>query len=146
MSTDNVFPLHPTPEHASDETVNEYWELAVALMNAELLFVKPIPVNLPEIGTSKRRDMVFDLVPVGHDMGYRCFDGGKHDSESAFDSGEFGDGKTQDEAYMAWLCCVDEAEPKPRAGRVIHSSQFEAPTYIDDRDENFDADLEDPRE
>ena len=35
-----------------------------------------------------------------------------------------------------------QPEPKPRAGRVIHSSRFEPPTVIDDRDVDFDEDLE----
>jgi hypothetical protein len=91
--------------------------------------------------TRMRREMQYDRVPVGHDLGYRCYDGDKHDPDSAYQSGEYGDGITEDQAYADWLQNVDEV--KPRAGRVIHSSPFEPPTVIDDRDVDFDSDLED---
>ena len=95
------------------------------------------------MSTNQRRNMLFDPVPVGHDIGWRCYDGGKHDAESAFESGEYGDWLTQDEAYVAWL--VNRPEEAPvRASRVIHSSQFEPPTYSDKREPDFDDDLEQP--
>jgi hypothetical protein len=74
---------------------------------------------------------VFDRVPVGHDVGYRCYDGDKHDSESAFRSGEYGDGLSEDEAYIDWLNNREDERP-PRAGRVVHSSPFEPLTSVDD--------------
>jgi hypothetical protein len=94
-----------------------------------------------EVMPVKLRNMVYDRIPVGHDLGYRCYDGDKHDPDSAYQSGEYGDGLTEDQAYADWLQNVDEV--KPRAGRVIHSSPFEPPTVIDDRDVDFDSDLED---
>jgi hypothetical protein len=94
--------------------------------------------------SAKIRNMQYDRIPIGCDLGYRCYDGDKHDPDSAFQSGEIGDGLTKDQAYADWLGNVDEI--KPRAGRVIHSSPYEPPTVIDDRDVDFDSDLEDPRD
>jgi hypothetical protein len=130
------------PEHYSDDQINNLVE------KGEL--PEPTPTSVAELlfHTNKRRKMQFDRIPVGHDTGYRCFDPSKHDSESAFQSGEFGDGMTEDEAYVAWLCCIDEPEPEPKAGYVVHSSPFEPPTVIDvvnrseDDDVTFDDDLE----
>ncbi len=114
-------------ELAPIEAVKRITETPVAI-NHELFY-----------STRMRREMQYDRVPVGHDIGYRCYNGRKHDADSAYESGEYGDGLTEDQAYVAWLQAVDE--PKPRAGRVVHSSPYEPPTIVDD-DVTFDDDLE----
>jgi hypothetical protein len=91
--------------------------------------------------TKMRREMQYDRIPIGCDLGYRCYNDRKHDPDSAYQSGEYGDGLTQDQAYVAWLHAVDEV--KPRAGRVVHSSPYEPPTIVDDRDVDFDDGLDD---
>jgi len=148
MSDDKIitgFFLAPTPNHMSDERIAKLFDddFKVAEATAAMLDrvqAKAIPCNLPELffHSPQRRKMVFDHVPVGHSIGYRCYDGDKHDAESAFESSEFGDGMSEDEAYVDWLRNVDE--PKPKAGRVIHSSPFEPETLISDRPEWRDED------
>lgn len=116
----NVFPLRPTPKHASDDTINSLFDYATQLMRTEakhLLEQAPVP---EQFLTAPRRHMVYDRIPVGHDTGYRCYDGTKHDSESAFTSGEFGDGLSENEAYVDWLRNVDEPErPATAAEREL---------------------------
>lgn len=116
----------------------EHLERALTIINPETIFSAP------------RRRMEFDRVPVGHDIGYRCYDAGKHDADSAFQSGEYGDGLSENEAYADWLRQDAENNPKPRPSKVIHTSRFEPDDYAsrpepeqdhgDERD--FDTDLE----
>jgi hypothetical protein len=91
--------------------------------------------------TKMRREMEYDRVPVGHDLGWRCYNGRKHDPESAFESGEYGDGLTQDQAYVAWLHAVDE--PQPRAGIPYAGNGNSEPYEYKDDPVTFDDDLED---
>jgi hypothetical protein len=158
-----------TPENISDTALNKLWEspmsedekmeklfgheldaerATAAAMDrlAEIMHKPPQPSTVAELlfHTNKRRKMQFDRIPVGHDVGYRCFDSTKHDSESAFMSGEFGDGLTEDEAYMAWLCNRDEKPLTPKAGYIVESSPFQPPEVRDivDRSED-DVDFDD---
>lgn len=112
-----------------DDELKPARAMAAALTRLESVMHTPAELFFH---TNKRRNMEYDRVPVGHDTGYRCYDGSKHDSESAFESGEYGDGMTEDEAYVDWLRNVDEATQKTRAGFVVHSSPFEPPTIVDD--------------
>lgn len=48
--------------------------------------------------TNKRRQLTFDRFPVGHDLGWVCYD--PNDIENPR---TFGYGKTEDEAYVNWL-------------------------------------------
>jgi hypothetical protein len=100
--------MRPTPEMCSEETINQLWDGGPVL-----------PTSIPELffSSKNRRPMAFDRIPVGHSMGWRCYDLRKHDPESAFESGEFGDGLTQDEAYVAWLNTIDE-EPNDPSDRT----------------------------
>jgi hypothetical protein len=60
------------------------------------------------------------------------------------DESAIGSGDSKEDALVDLLEKLDaEPAPKPRAGRVVHSSPFEPPTVIDDRDVDFDSDLED---
>ena len=103
--------------------------------------VQPVEISESFLSTTKRHRYEFDRAPVGHDLGWVCWDGSKY---SAGDEGAvFGYGLTQDHAYADLMSQLDDA--KPRAGRVIHSSPFQPPEVIDDRDTDFDDDLE-PRE
>jgi hypothetical protein len=132
LNPECLFKMAPTPELMSDTGIHrlELWKDGAVL-----------PAEIPDrMLDARRRKMQFDRVPVGHDTGYRCFDSDKHDAESAFDSGEYGDGMTEDEAYVAWLCTVDEPEPAPRAGYTVHSSPFEPPTVIDTLDRSDEGD------
>jgi hypothetical protein len=98
------------PKLVSETVINRLWDgdlevakaaaaqmdriLAKALPVAELLFSVP----------HKRRNMGYERVPVGHQDGYRCFDADKHsNAQEAFESGEYGDGMSENEAYVAWL-------------------------------------------
>jgi hypothetical protein len=148
MKNDNVIPLRQTPNHATEPEINRYWELAVQgmrdeaarLLNPETMFGPPIlPSEVPDIFLAPRRRMAYDPIPVGHNTGWRCYDGSKHDAESAFEAGEFGDGMSQDEAYCAWLREIDEPEPHAT------SAERELDEAIDEA-LDFDRDLEDPRE
>ena len=84
-----------TPKNASDSLIHALTEIATV---PELFF-----------STKARHRYVYDRVPVGHDVGYRCYDGSKHDSDSAFQSGEYGDGMSENEAYADLM--KDEAPP-----------------------------------
>lgn len=127
LNAECFFKMRPAPELCGDETINRLWE------------------GGPVLPTRLRR-MEFDRVPVGHDTGYRCYDGEKHDSESAFTSGEFGDGLTEDEAYVDWLRNVDP-EPRPRMGRLVDGGggsqppEYKAEPYRDpDEDDSITFD------
>lgn len=79
------------------------------------------------------RRMIYDRIPVGHDIGYRCYDAGKHDAESAFTSGEFGDGLSENEAYADWLRNIDEPEgPATSAERELDEAIDDGITFDDD--------------
>lgn len=106
------------------------YDAAVLKRVEEVMHKPPAPTNVAELffSTNRRRSMVFDPIPVGHDTGYRCYDGVKHSADSAFDSGEYGDGLTEDEAYAQWIKYIDE--PKPRAGMIVNSSPTDPPEFI----------------
>lgn len=137
-----------TPEHCSDDTIN-------ALVEKELLPVRAFATAMDAVDkllTAPRRRMEYDRVPVGHDIGYRCYDGSKHDPDSAFQSGEYGDGLSENEAYSAWLRQDAENNPKPRPTRKIYSSgareepddygSVPEPEQDHGDDVDFDSDLE----
>ena len=90
-------------------------------------------VKIPELffSTQKRRDYVFEQVPLGHDLGWRCYDPEKYDGDPADGDTTCGYGKSQDEAYVDYLHALDDNNPKPRSGIVVHSSPHEPPTIID---------------
>jgi hypothetical protein len=117
--------------------------------------VTPIPVNLPEVAelffsTTKRHDYTFEQVPVGHDLGWRCY-GPNYDGDAADGNTDFGDGKTKDEAYAAYLRDTSD-EPSPRLGRLVDGGSGVQPPehkpeiYRDPNEDDavtFDDDLED---
>jgi hypothetical protein len=103
-----------TPTNAPDSLIKELFgdnegvAKAAAAAMERLLNVMPGAPQAPVADLlfsvpHKRRNMVYVPVPVGHDVGYRCWDGDKHDADSAFESGEYGDGMSENEAYVAWL-------------------------------------------
>jgi hypothetical protein len=131
-----------TPKQATDEQIAHLFddELKPAIALNEAL--KRVEAAIDGFYSTKmRREMQYDRIPIGCDIGYRCYNGRKHDPDSAYQSGEYGDGLTQDQAYVAWLHAVDEV--KPRAGRVVHSSPYEPPTIVDDPEVDFDDGLDD---
>lgn len=141
-----------TPENAPDSMIAKMFddEMKRVEQFAKILD-RVAPLNPETIFSAPRRRMEFDRVPVGHDTGYRCYDGSKHsNAQEAFESGEYGDGLSQDEAYADWLRQDAENNPKPRPSKVIHTSRFEPDDYAsrpepeadhgDERD--FDTDLE----
>lgn len=152
--SDNIFRLYPKPADASDDTINGYFEIAqqITREHAKALMADPslgevldnalwkdgpvLPSSVPELffHTNKRRGLEFDRVPVGHSLGYRCYDSGKHESaDAAFQAGEYGDGLTEDQSYVDYLHALDDLEEKPRPGMVVHSSPFEPPEMISDK-------------
>jgi hypothetical protein len=112
------------PEHYTDGEIN-------ALVEDGKL---PEPTSVAELffHTNKRRNMVFDEIPVGHDTGYRCYDGDKHDPESAYTSGEYGEGLTEDEAYVDWLQNCDREEAPRRSRAIGLGRSDQPPDYVDD--------------
>lgn len=50
--------------------------------------------------TKKRRKLVFERVPVGHDLGWRCYDADKYDG---VENTTCGYGLTEDQAYVDYL-------------------------------------------
>lgn len=97
--------------------------------------VTPVEISAEFFGTTKRHGYRFDEAEVSGEMGWCCSDSNYDGSPDAKRT-PLGYGKTQDEAYADYLRQIDE--PKPRAGRVIHTSAFEPPTVVDDRDVTFD--------
>jgi hypothetical protein len=93
--------------------------------------------------TRMRREMQYDRIPIGCDLGYRCYNSRKHDPDSAYQSGEYGDGITEDEAYADWLRNVD-VQP-PRIGVPYAGNGNSEPYEYKDDPVDFDYDLEDPR-
>lgn len=91
-------------------------------------------LNAETIFSARRRKMIYDRIPVGHDIGYRCYDGDKHDAESAYEAGEFGDGLSENEAYVAWLHAMDDLEPAPppRMRLIDGGGGVQPPEYADD--------------
>jgi hypothetical protein len=104
-----------TPKHATDEQIATLFDdmLKPAIATNEAL--KGIEATITSFFSAKSRKMQYDRIPIGHDLGYRCYDGVKHDPDSAYQSGEYGDGLTEDEAYADWRRNVDDAQT-PRAG------------------------------
>lgn len=151
------FKMTPSPADMSDTGIHRLFDdelkpalaIKAALDRLEkVMHEPPEPTNVAELmfHTSKRRRLAFDRVPVGHDLGYRCYDGDKHDPESAHSSGEYGDGLTEDQAYAAWLHALDDCDlPRPR-GRITNLGNPEAPPEWLDADVTFDDDLEDRNE
>jgi hypothetical protein len=130
-----------TPKQATDDQIAKLFddELRPAIALNEAL--KRVEAAIDGFYSTKiRREMEYDRIPIGCDLGYRCYNGRKHDPDSAYQSGEYGDGLTQDQAYVAWLQAVDE--PKPRAGRAVNYSSSQPHEVIDDP-VTFDDDLED---
>jgi hypothetical protein len=123
MSKDNVFPLRPTPRHASDETINSMFDLATQITreHAERLLAEPglaekldlelwpdgpiLPSTVPELffSTNKRHTYVFERVPYGRVMGWRCYDPNLYDGDPADGDTNCGYGKTEDEAYCDYI-------------------------------------------
>lgn len=123
-----------TPDDASDDTINELWEQdggAVEAGPLNRLFrglgiddkLPPIPSVQPiDVMPVKLSSIVYERCPVGHDIGWMCYDENKHDGPES----DVGIGLTQDEAYAHYLDLIDEEpeeQPKPRASRVIYHSQ-----------------------
>jgi hypothetical protein len=119
-------------------------------MNADLppietpkrIDVMPIPVNLPEIDLRGRNlDLRYEW--QGHRIGWACWDENTYDGAPDSESNHIGYGPEKEDALCDLLEKMDvEPKPKPRAGRVVHSSPFEPPTIVDDP-VTFDDDLED---
>jgi hypothetical protein len=107
----NVIQLRPTPQHMSDTQVTALWDYAVALMhseaarllNADAVLVVPNDVADRFLETKKRHDYVFERVPVGHDMGWRCYDPNHYDGDPADGDTRCGYGLTKDEAYVDYI-------------------------------------------
>jgi hypothetical protein len=127
------FKMAPRPDDMNDTGIHRLFgddlkqaeALNAALQHLErVMFEKP---NVAELffSTNKRRDMQYDEIPVGTDMGFRCFDASKHDAESAFQAGEFGDGLTEEQAYVEWLHNTEELPP--RRSRLIGLGHPEQP-------------------
>jgi hypothetical protein len=119
-----------TPQNAPEELIakmfNDDLNLAKAA-NAALARLEEVMHKAPEVverfsSTNKRRNMVYDRIPVGHNTGYRCYDGDKHDADSAFRSGQYGDGMSEDEAYVDWLRFCDPELPATSAERELDES------------------------
>jgi hypothetical protein len=134
-----------TPKHATDDQIAKLFDdelrPAVALNEA----FNRIEAMMDHFFSAKSRKMVYDEIPVGHDIGYRCYDGSKHDADSAYRAGEFGDGLTQDQAYADWSRNVDP-DPRPRAGIPYAGNGNSEPYEYKDDPVTFDDDLEDPRD
>jgi hypothetical protein len=129
LNPELLFKMTPSPMQKSPAEFNQLFDGGPVL-----------PTDVPErFLSARRRRMVYDRIPVGHNTGWRCYDGTKHDAESAFEAGEFGDGMSQDEAYCAWLREIDEPEPHAT------SAERELDEAIDEA-LDFDADLEDRNE
>jgi hypothetical protein len=123
-----------TPKHATDEQIEKLFDDGLAPARAVAAAMDRIESLMH---TTKRHRYAFERVPVGHDMGWRCWDELKDNADDA----DYGYGLTQDEAYADYLRNCDK--PPRRMGRVIHSSAFEPPTIVDDRDVDFDDGLTD---
>jgi hypothetical protein len=131
-----------TPKQATDDQIAKLFddELRPAIALNEAL--KRVEAAIDGFYSTKiRREMEYDRIPIGCDLGYRCYNGRKHDPDSAYQSGEYGDGLTQDQAYVAWLHAVDE--PKPRAGIPYAGNGNSEPIEYKDDPVTFDDDLED---
>jgi hypothetical protein len=129
----------------SSAEVNELWNFAVSLMyadrerllNPETMLSHPVlPTEVPDrfLTTKKRHDYVFERVPVGHDMGWRCYDPNHYDGDPADGDTRCGYGLTKDEAYVDYIGGI----PATSAERELDEAIDEA---LD-----FDADLEDRNE
>jgi hypothetical protein len=137
MKESNVIQLRPTPNHAPDAEISELWEYAVALMhseaarllNADAVLVVPNDVADRFLETKKRHDYVFERVPVGHDMGWRCYDPNHYDGDPADGDTRCGYGLTKDEAYVDYV------------GMPATSAERELDEAIDEA-LDFDTDLE----
>lgn len=140
------------PENAPDSLIAKLCgddlnieRAAAAAIDRVNELMKPA-TTIPELffsGQTTRRNMAYDRVPVGHNTGYRCYNADKHDSESAFESGEYGDGLTKDQAYVAWLNDSDPA-PRPRLGTLVNGgSGVEPPEYAPYRETDPDVDFDD---
>jgi len=100
------------------------------------------PMAQALISTTKRHGYVFERVPVGHDMGWRCYAEARYDGDPADGDTDCGYGLTQDAAYADYV----GAEPKPSRPTVTDNlgSPFDAPEMREAMygDANFDEDLE----
>jgi hypothetical protein len=142
MSTDNVIKFRPSPAQVSETGINELWDYAVALMhseaarllNADAVLVVPNDVADRFLETKKRHDYVFERVPVGHDMGWRCYDPNHYDGDPADGDTRCGYGLTKDEAYVDYV-----GLPATSAERELDEAIDEAL----DRDVTFDDGLTD---
>lgn len=125
------FKMAPKPEDASDSLIAKLFEdelkpakaLAAAMDRLEGIMHTPAELFFH---TNKRRHLEFERVPVGHDLGWCCYDPNKLSGPDLV----MGYGKTEDEAYVDWLDQSDDI--KPRASRPIHSSPFEPTEYADE--------------
>ena len=102
-----------TPDNAPTSLIEALHDIASG--------IKPA-ATVPELffNTKARHRYVYDRVPVGHDTGYRCYDGSKHDADSAFQSGEYGDGLSENEAYADLM--KDEVPPRTK---TVDAGRFE---------------------
>jgi hypothetical protein len=97
---------------------------------------------LPEIDLRGRNlDLRYEW--QGHRIGWACWDENSYCGAPDSESNHIGYGPEKEDALADLLEKMDvEPKPKPRAGRVVHSSPFEPPTIVDDP-VTFDDDLED---
>jgi hypothetical protein len=127
MSKDsNVTPIRPrpTPEHVSTgEFASPVWAEAMRLTreHAKNLLADPglgerldnelwpggpvLPSTVPELffSTNKRHAYVFERVPYGKAIGWRCYDPNKYDGDPADGETSCGYGITEDEAYCDYI-------------------------------------------
>jgi hypothetical protein len=99
VSKDNVVKL-PAPRMSDADVVSEAWALACELMHSEsarLLNADAVACSF--LTTTKRHDYVYERVPIGHVMGWRCYDPARYDG-AADGNTNCGYGITKDEAYL----------------------------------------------
>lgn len=130
------FKMTPKPEDASDSMIARLFDeamkpaeaLAKAFNRLESIMHKPPVPTVTELlfHTNRRRVYEFAQVPVGHDLGWCCYDPNTYDG-AADGNRLMGYGKTQDEAYVDLLHQLDD-EPAKVAPK-IHSSPFEPDDY-----------------
>lgn len=113
-----------------DEALKPAKALAAACERLEkIMHEPPEPTSVAELmfHTNKRHRYEFKRVPIGHDLGWCCYD----PNELAGEHLTMGYGKTEDEAYVDYLNQLEDEKPVPRPGMVVHSSPFEPPTVVD---------------
>jgi hypothetical protein len=142
--SDKPFRLVPSPEQASDTLISQLFEdelkiataLQAALDQIDNVMHKPHEIDLRGKNLDIRYEYHGSFRGVDH---WSCWDARNY---TGVDS-PMGEGESKQDALADLLEKTAADAPKPRAPRVIHSSAFEPPTYADDRDVNFDDDLED---